>query len=131
MQGALPPVGRLDRPETLMDLADPGACENQMDSAAAMGQTALAFPVMRRCGDRVAGKPLEGLGHVFDRGVLVLIGHRAGRMSHDGVTHPRINPGPNRTALERMPPAVVRLDPRMIDPEGPDPLRPAFTAGPR
>jgi hypothetical protein len=73
-------------------------------------------------GNRVAGKPLERCGHVFDGGVFVLIGHRAGRMSHDGVTHARINPGLNRSALERMPPTVVGLDLRMIDPEGPDPL---------
>jgi hypothetical protein len=35
-------------PETVMDLLDPGACGNQMDSAAAMGQTVLAVPIMRR-----------------------------------------------------------------------------------
>jgi hypothetical protein len=46
-----------------------------------------------------------------------------GGMSHHGVTHPRINPGLNCSTLERMPPAMVGLHLRMIDPEGPDPLR--------
>jgi hypothetical protein len=40
MQGLSRPLVA-SAPETLMDLLDPGACGNQMDSAAAMGQTAL------------------------------------------------------------------------------------------
>jgi hypothetical protein len=60
--------------------------------------------------------------------MFVGIGHRAGRMSDDGVTHPRIN----SSALERMPLTAVELDLRMIDPDRSHfaSLSAAFTASP-
>jgi hypothetical protein len=85
-------------------------------------RTNVAFTPSRRYLHGVRRELLQCLGHVRDSWMFVGVGHRAGRMSHDGVTHPRINPGLNRSALERMPPTVVGLDLRMIDPEGPDPL---------
>jgi hypothetical protein len=84
---------------------------------------------MRRCGDRVAGKPLEGLGHVFDRGVLILIGHCSRVMSADFLTYPLLDPHTSRTCTERVTPRVIWLNTWVGDAGPPHPFGQPLSPG--
>jgi hypothetical protein len=75
-----------------------------------MDETASAFPVLRRCGNRLAGKPLDGLGHVLDGHMFVVPGHRAGlHRQRSSVGDSWYGKGGDATLDQSQPPRVLGL----------------------